>query len=242
MKIIASLSFLFTVVVSNCAGQTIIELAAADGKYDSLLEAIRVTPDVLDDIVDSFPVSKWISKILSSSLFRSILPLLLKILLLAIFAPTDNAFRSVSTIVSGLSEDGLASVLETHVVRGVYTSADFVDSECLELTSLSGSSLRVLTNGTSVMVNDAMVIQADIVGDGGIIHGIDKVILPGTFQSCSGSGYGKGSKKSTGSSKGSKKASGSSKGTKKSSSGKGSASKGTKRSSGSYSRRMRSED
>jgi hypothetical protein len=39
-------------------------------------------------------------------------------------------------------------------------------------------------DGTSVMVNKSKVIQPDIEGDGGVIHGIDTVILPGTFRKC----------------------------------------------------------
>jgi hypothetical protein len=60
MKFIATLSLLFAATVSNCAAQSqsIIDLAVADGKYDTLLAAVTGTPGVLDAIVTNFPVSK----------------------------------------------------------------------------------------------------------------------------------------------------------------------------------------
>jgi hypothetical protein len=57
MKFIATLSLLLA-TASHCAGQTIIDLANADGKYDTLLAAVTGTPGVLDAIVANFPVSK----------------------------------------------------------------------------------------------------------------------------------------------------------------------------------------
>jgi hypothetical protein len=58
MKFLATLSLFFAATVSNCAAQSIIDLAIADGKYDTLLAAVTGTPGVLDAIVANFPVSK----------------------------------------------------------------------------------------------------------------------------------------------------------------------------------------
>jgi hypothetical protein len=57
MKFIATLSLLLA-TASHCAGETIIELATADGKYDTLLAAVTGTPGVFDAILDNSPVSK----------------------------------------------------------------------------------------------------------------------------------------------------------------------------------------
>jgi hypothetical protein len=57
MKFIATLSLLLA-TTSHCAGQTIFDLATADGKYDTLLAAVTGTPGVLDAIIANFPVSK----------------------------------------------------------------------------------------------------------------------------------------------------------------------------------------
>jgi hypothetical protein len=57
MKFTATLSLLLA-TASHCAGQSIIDLAAADGKYDTLLSLVTDTPGVLDAILANFPVSK----------------------------------------------------------------------------------------------------------------------------------------------------------------------------------------
>lgn len=52
-------------------------------------------------------------------------------------------------------------------------------------------------------MNESTVVQADIIGEGGVIHGINKVILPGTFTGCGDlakgakKGFKKGSNKAT---------------------------------------------
>lgn len=120
----------------------------------------------------------------------------------AIFGPTDTAFGDVSNVIAGLDEAGLADALAGHVVASVFTAQDVINGGCSELTTLSGSSVRVWHNDGVLTVNGSTVIQADVVGDGGVLHGIDKVILSGTFESCP-EGTMKGSKK--GSKKSSKK-------------------------------------
>ena len=106
-------------------------------------------------------------------------------------------------------------MLASHVVKGVYTARNVIDAGCVELVTLSGANVRVMYKDGKVMVNESTVIQPDIIGEGGIIHGIDKVILPGTYHACPSM-----------SSKKSKMSSG--KGSSSSSSGKGSG-KGSKR-------------
>mmetsp|Transcript_26308 Transcript_26308/g.64129 ORF Transcript_26308/g.64129 Transcript_26308/m.64129 type:complete len:197 (+) Transcript_26308:40-630(+) len=157
MKFLATLSF-FAATVAPVASQSIIDLAAADGKYGTLLNAVTNTPGVLDTITANFPVT--------------------------IFGPTDTAFGDVSEVVAGLDEAALATVLASHVVAGVFTAEDVMDAGCVELRTLSGAEVRVAFENGKVTVNDSTVIQADITGDGGVIHGIDKVILPGTFTAC----------------------------------------------------------
>eukprot|EP00980_Cylindrotheca_fusiformis_P016060 scaffold4736_cov105-Cylindrotheca_fusiformis.AAC.9 len=156
-------------ITKNVASQSIIDLAAADGKYGTLLDAVTNTPGVLDAITDNFPVT--------------------------IFGPTDDAFAAISSTVSGLTTEELATVLAGHVVPGVFTAADVVAAGCVELTTLAKTHVRVMYDGMSVMVNDSTVIQPDILGDGGVIHGIEKVILPGTFHPCPSMSSKKSSKK-----------------------------------------------
>lgn len=61
MKFLATLCF-FTATVTPVTSQSIIDLAAADGKYGTLLNAVTNTPGVLDAVTENFPVSKSFEK------------------------------------------------------------------------------------------------------------------------------------------------------------------------------------
>jgi len=107
-----------------------------------------------------------------------------RLLFAEIFAPTDDAFADIADVVAGLDEATLASVLASHVVAGEFTAANVIDAGCVELTTLSGANVRAMYKDGKVMINESTVIQPDIIGEGGVIHGIDKVILPGSFSPC----------------------------------------------------------
>lgn len=97
-----------------------------------------------------------------------------------VFAPTDEAFAALpeGTVESLLMEenrDQLVAVLTYHVVPGAVMSTDLVDD--MTAATVQGAEITVdLDNG--VMINDANVTAADIEASNGVIHVIDKVILP----------------------------------------------------------------
>ena len=96
-----------------------------------------------------------------------------------VFAPTDDAFAALPEgTVEGLLADipALTKVLTYHVVAGKVMSTDLTDG--MMATTVEGSEVKIGTMG-GVMVNDATVVQADIEASNGVIHVIDKVILPG---------------------------------------------------------------
>ena len=69
----------------------------------------------------------------------------------------------------------LAGILTYHVVRGKVMSTDLTDG--MEATALSGDTLSFMI-GDTVSVNDATVIIADVPVSNGVIHVIDKVLMP----------------------------------------------------------------
>ena len=75
---------------------------------------------------------------------------------------------------SALTKDQLATVLKYHVVAGKVTSADL---KAGPFTTVSGLSAFAKTEG-GVKVNDANVTTADVEASNGVIHVIDKVIMP----------------------------------------------------------------
>lgn len=95
-----------------------------------------------------------------------------------VFAPTDDAFAALPHgAVEGLLADlpALVRVLTYHVVPGRITSGQITHDS--EQKTVEGSVLKLAVNG-GVTVNDATVIQADVEAENGVIHVIDRVLIP----------------------------------------------------------------
>ena len=95
-----------------------------------------------------------------------------------LFAPNDAAFAKLPAgTVDGLLKDipKLKDVLTYHVVAGKHMAADIAKQSSLK--TLQGQSLTVETTG-GVEVGGATVVQPDIQADNGVIHVINRVIIP----------------------------------------------------------------
>jgi uncharacterized surface protein with fasciclin (FAS1) repeats len=95
-----------------------------------------------------------------------------------VFAPTDAAFAKVpkSTLASlAKNKAKLRAVLLYHVVRGSYPAAKVASS--MQLKTLEGASLAISTMG-GVKVGGASVIKANVHASNGVIHVINRVLLP----------------------------------------------------------------
>lgn len=100
-----------------------------------------------------------------------------------VFAPTDEAFAklpagTVEMLLKPENKDKLVAVLTYHVVPGKVMAADVVKLK--EAKTVNGAPVAIMVNGDTVMINDATVIKADVDASNGVIHVIDKVILPPT--------------------------------------------------------------
>jgi len=96
-----------------------------------------------------------------------------------VFAPTDDAFAKLpeGTVEALLKDkETLKSILLFHVVSGSVTSKQVVDLDKAE--TLNGKNVKIKVNDDKVMINDSQVITADIMATNGIIHIIDKVLIP----------------------------------------------------------------
>ncbi|KAI0124016.1 fasciclin domain-containing protein [Xylariales sp. AK1849] len=93
---------------------------------------------------------------------------------ITIFAPNNEAFNSVGSVLANLSTEGLASVLGYHVVNNsVLYSTDFSNQT---LRSSSGEDLRITVLNGTVFVNAARVTVPDIFVSNGVVHVIDQVL------------------------------------------------------------------
>lgn len=100
-----------------------------------------------------------------------------------VFAPTDEAFANLPEgTIEGLLKDipKLKSILSYHVVAGKVLAADVVKLK--NATTVSGEQVRIDSSRwhlhRNVKVNDAEIIKADIMADNGVIHVINKVLMP----------------------------------------------------------------
>ena len=97
-----------------------------------------------------------------------------------VFAPTDDAFAAAGIDLSTFDTDEenatLTDILLYHVISGAVASSDVTDG--LSVESLNGDDVSFTVSGGSVMVNDATVTSADVMASNGIIHVIDKVMMP----------------------------------------------------------------
>ena len=98
-----------------------------------------------------------------------------------VFAPTDAAFAAlpegtVDTLLKPENKDQLVKVLTYHVVPGKVTAAQVVGLS--EATTVEGQDVAISTAGDVVRINDATVVVADVMASNGVIHAIDKVLLP----------------------------------------------------------------
>ena len=96
-----------------------------------------------------------------------------------VFAPTDEAFAKLpaGTLDALLADKAkLTAILTYHVVPGKYTAAQVAGMR--EAVTVEGEPLTIQTSGSGVKVDDANVVKTDIMASNGVIHVIDKVVLP----------------------------------------------------------------
>lgn len=132
----------------------IVETAAADGRFTTLLAAATAA-DLVDVLKSEGP--------------------------LTVFAPTDEAFDALpeGTVTALLNDPAtLADILLYHVIPGKVTSTTVVtlDGEMVEMAN--GGNVAITVDEDGVMVNDTKVIAVDIMARNGVIHVIDGVLLP----------------------------------------------------------------
>ena len=96
-----------------------------------------------------------------------------------VFAPTDAAFKQVpkGTLNALLRNRAqLRAVLLYHVVPGKVTASKVVTLK--QAKTANGKSVRIRTSGSNVFVNSAKVTATDVQATNGVIHVINRVLIP----------------------------------------------------------------
>jgi uncharacterized surface protein with fasciclin (FAS1) repeats len=97
-----------------------------------------------------------------------------------VFAPTDAAFAALpkgtlDDLLKPANKAKLTKILTYHVVPGAVLSTGLKSGN---VTSVEKTPLKVVVSGAKVTVDGANVVKADIKASNGVIHVIDKVLIP----------------------------------------------------------------
>merc|ERR1711971_944748 len=100
-----------------------------------------------------------------------------------VFAPTDDAFTAALSALGItkqqlLDKADLADILKYHVLSGKTESSALSASQ--SVPTLQGASVTITKDGSVVTYADAKVTAADVAASNGVVHVIDKVVLPPT--------------------------------------------------------------
>lgn len=146
--------------------QTIVDIAAGDERFTTLVAAVTAA-GLVETLSGEGPFT--------------------------VFAPVNEAFAAlpegtVETLLMEENKGQLTDVLTYHVLSGAVMSTDLAAGSTLVGTVLADASVCV-TSDMGVTIADgtgemATVVIADIEASNGVIHVIDKVLLPGTAPEC----------------------------------------------------------
>ena len=137
----------------------IVERAQADDRFETLVAAV-VEAELVDTLKGDGPFT--------------------------VFAPTDEAFQAFLTeneltAADLLANPDLTSILTYHVLPQevlAATALSVANSATNTVTTVNGESLALATAGDALYVNGSQVVVTDVTAENGVIHAIDKVLLP----------------------------------------------------------------
>ena len=143
-----------SVLAGSYAKKDIVDTAVGAGSFNTLVAAVKAA-DLVETLKSDGPFT--------------------------VFAPTDAAFAklpagTVEDLLKPENKAKLQAILTYHVVPGKVMAKDVVNIS--KAKTVNGQSFMVKTSGGNVMVDNAKVVQTDIMCSNGVIHVIDSVILP----------------------------------------------------------------
>jgi uncharacterized surface protein with fasciclin (FAS1) repeats len=162
-------------VFVNHAEVTGFDVTAYNGVVH-ILDAVVLPIETVADVA----IDNGFSTLVTAVVTAELLPVLTNPLAeFTVFAPTNAAFddlaAALGTDLNGiLALPELADILTYHVVAGTVMSTDLTDGP---VATVNGTNIFV-SLGAGVVINDANVTLADVSADNGVVHVLDKVLLP----------------------------------------------------------------
>ena len=174
-------SLSFTVdggVMVNGANVTLADVATSNGVIH-VIDKVLTPTDTPNNIPRTAQCTGVHNSLVSSVVQAELLETLQGDGPFTVFAPTDQAFIDAGIDLAALdTPEGkatLSDILLYHVLEGEVPASSVTD--CLSATTVNGNPLS-FTVGDSVMVNGATVTATDVATSNGIIHVVDKVLMP----------------------------------------------------------------
>ncbi|MEI7524756.1 MAG: fasciclin domain-containing protein [Mariniphaga sp.] len=165
------------VVLNNSSKVIATDVVATNGIIH-VIDKVLLPPSVVDLALQNSMFSTLVSALVKADLVTALSgsgPF-------TVFAPTNDAFTALfSTLkisgVDALTKEQLIPILLAHVVSGNVQSGSLSSGAVQTLNS--GKSLNVMVSGGAVTIDGSVhVVKADVQGSNGVVHVIDKVIIP----------------------------------------------------------------
>ena len=147
---------LFSGVLAQTAPGTIVEVAAGNKSFSTLVAAVKAA-GLVETLSGAGPFT--------------------------VFAPTDEAFAklpagTVEELVKPENKEKLTAILTYHVLAGKVMAAAAIALDGKSAATVNKQEIAIKVKDGKVMINDATVIIADVPASNGVIHAIDTVLLP----------------------------------------------------------------
>lgn len=154
LMLVAGLLLALSGTARSAERADIVDTAIAAGSFKTLAKALTAA-ELVDDLTGPGPFT--------------------------VFAPTDEAFAklpegTLENLLKPENKDQLVSILTYHVVPGSVKAKDVVPRKYAR--TLNGQRIDITVKDGGVLVDNAQVTQTDIGCSNGVIHVIDRVILP----------------------------------------------------------------
>jgi uncharacterized surface protein with fasciclin (FAS1) repeats len=151
----AALALGMLFAATTAQAQTIVEVASGAGNFKTLVAAVKAA-GLVDTLNGKGPFT--------------------------VFAPTDAAFAAlpkgtVETLLKPQNKKKLVAILTYHVVASKINAKD-VPTKATHVKTVNGKAVAAKRGKSGVTINTAKVVSADVPASNGVIHAIDKVLLP----------------------------------------------------------------
>ncbi|MEW6127181.1 MAG: fasciclin domain-containing protein [Acidobacteriota bacterium] len=168
--------FIFLVMVSAMVAS--LQVAAQVAAQRRVQQNFQPTPEQKDLVATAMSAGNF-NTFIKAIEVAGLKETLMSDNLYTVFAPTDEAFAKLPAgKLDGLlkNREKLKVVLLQHVVSGTLMTKDATNMKTAP--ALSGSALTFQVKEGNLLIDDASIVQPDITASNGVIHAIDKVIMP----------------------------------------------------------------